>query len=92
MSRRALVILGAFALGYLIDAVWARAVRGIRLEREEYQTFVVGRVRIHHNILGYFLIIAGFWAYPWVLVPLGLGIIVGHGTRDRLFWFAEVID
>jgi hypothetical protein len=29
------------------------------------------------------------FAYPLVLVPLGLGMIVGHGRRDRLFWFIE---
>ena len=30
--------------------------------------------------------------YPLFLVPLGLGVIVGHRIRDRLFWFVEVIE
>ena len=90
--RDALVILGAFVLGYGIDAAWARAVRGVRLEREEYPKLTVGRFRIHHNVLGYALILVGFWMYPVFLIPLGLGVIVGHRIRDRLFWFVEVIE
>ena len=84
-------ILGAFVLGYLIDAGWARIVRGVRLERCNYKRFMVGRFRIHHNVLGYVLLLGGLLAYPLILVPLGLGIIVGHRIRDRLFWFVEVI-
>ena len=90
--NQALVILSTFVLGYAIDAGWARAVRGIRLEREEYRKLILGRFRIHHNVLGYILILVGFSMYPLFLVPLGLGVIVGHRIRDRLFWFVEVIE
>ena len=92
MNRTAFLILGAFVLGYAIDAGWARAVRGMRLEKEEYKKLIVGNVRIHHNVVGYVLVVLGFWTAPLFLIPLGLGIIVGHGIRDRLFWFIEVID
>ncbi|HIF08120.1 MAG TPA: hypothetical protein EYQ64_14635 [Gemmatimonadetes bacterium] len=92
MNRKAFLILGAFVLGYGIDAVWARAVRGLRLERKEYKKLVVGRIRIHHNVIGYILILISLWRYPIFLVPLGLGVIVGHRIRDRLFWFMEVVE
>ena len=91
MNQDALVILSAFVLGYGIDALWARAVRSIRPERKKYKKLVVGRFRIHHNVLGYVLILLGFSMHPLFLVPLGLGVIVGHRIRDRLFWFVEVI-
>lgn len=91
MVQDALTILGGFLLGYWIDAAWARAVRGIQLERKEYRNLVVGKVRIHHNVLGYVLILIGFSMYPSFLVPLGLGIIVGHRIRDRIFWFMEIV-
>ena len=90
--QEAVTMLGAFVLGYLIDAGWARIVRGVRLERRNCKKFIVGRFRIHHNVLGYILLLCGFLAYPLFLVPLGLGIIVGHGIRDRLFWFVEVME
>lgn len=92
MMNQGLVILSAFVLGYGIDAGWARAVRGLRLEREKYKKLIVGKFRIHHNVLGYILILVGFSMYPVLLVPAGLGIIVGHRIRDRLFWFVEAID
>ncbi len=92
MNPDGLAILSAFVLGYSIDACWARAVRGIRLEREKYKKLIVGKFRIHHNVLGYISILFGFSMYPVFLVPLGLGVIVGHRIRDRLLWFVEVID
>jgi len=91
MIQDALVIMGAFVLGYGIDASWARAVRGIRLEKKKYKKLIVGRFRIHHNVLGYFLILVGFSMHPVVFVPMGLGVIVGHRIRDRLFWFVEMV-
>lgn len=89
MARRGAIALGAFALGLLVDTVWARIVRGWRLEREDYPRLVIGGWRIHHNVVGYLLLVGGLFAYPVVLVPLGLGMIVGHRLRDRLFWFME---
>ena len=91
MMNPGLAILSAFVLGYGIDAGWARAVRGIRLERKKYKKLIVGKFRIHHNVLGYVFILFGFSTYPVFLVPLGLGIIVGHRIRDRLFWFVEMV-
>ena len=90
--QAAVTILGGFVLGYLIDAGWARLVRGVHLERRNYKKFIVGRFRIHHNVLGYVLLLCGFLTYPLFLVPLGLGVIVGHRIRDRLFWFVEVME
>jgi len=89
MTRKALLVLGAFTLGYLIDAGWARLVRGFRLEREDYKKFVLGNFRVHHNVTGYLLILVGLFVHPLILIPMGLGIIVGHRRRDRLFWFME---
>lgn len=83
---------GAFGLGLLVDAGWARAVRGLRLEREDYPRMIVGRYRIHHNVAGYLLVAAGLFRYPLVFVPLGLGMIVGHRIRDRLLWFVERVE
>ena len=80
---------GAFALGLGVDTLWARAVRGWRLEREDYPRMVVGGWRIHHNVIGWALLVVGLFYGRLVLIPLGLGMIVGHRIRDRLFWFAE---
>ncbi len=82
-------VVGAFLLGFTIDGIWARLVRGLRLERETYPRLVFGQYRVHHNVLGYIAILVGLFAYPIVLIPLGLGMIVGHRIRDRLFWFIE---
>jgi hypothetical protein len=89
MITKSAIALGAFAGGFLVDAAWARAVRGPRLEREDYRRLVLGRFRVHHNVVGYVLVVVGLFVRPTVLVPLGLGMIVGHGLRDRLFWFVE---
>ena len=88
-ARRVTIALGAFALGLLVDAGWARAVRGWRLEREDYPRIVLGGWRVHHNVVGWALLAAGPFYHPLVLMPLGLGMIVGHRVRDRLFWFVE---
>jgi len=89
MLPRLATVVGAFAVGYLIDAVWARVVRGFRLEREEYPKMILGRYRVHHNVVGYLCLAVGLFYRPMVLIPLGLGMIVGHRMRDRLFWFVE---
>ena len=91
-ARRSGIVAGAFLLGLLIDTTWARAVRGLRLEREEYPKMVVGSWRVHHNVVGWALLALGLFRYPWVLVPLGAGMIVGHRIRDRLFWFIERVE
>jgi hypothetical protein len=92
MTRKALLVASAFALGYLIDDVWARVVRGSRLQREDYTKVVVGSIRIHHNVVGYLMLLAGLFTHPLVLIPMGLGMIVGHRRRDRLWWFIERTD
>ena len=91
-ARRAATGGGAFALGLLIDTAWARTVRGMRLERETYPRLVLGSYRVHHNVVGYVLVAFGLFRYPLVLVPLGVGMIVGHRMRDRLFWFIERVE
>lgn len=83
LVRQGTLALAAFAAGLGIDALWARLVRGPRLEREDYPRFVVGGYRVHHSIVGYLAVVVGVAYLPIVLVPLGLGIIVGHGRRDR---------
>ena len=88
-ARRMLVALASFGGGLLVDFVWARLVRGVHLERERYPKLVLGRYRIHHNVVGYAAILAGFFWHPLILLPFGLGMIVGHSRRDRLIWFVE---
>ena len=89
LARRAAWAGAAFAVGFSVDAVWARLVRGVRLEREQYPTAVVGGWRVHHNVVGYLLLVAGAFWRPLLLIPAGLGMIVGHRRRDRLWWFLE---
>lgn len=89
VAGRGATVAGAFALGFSIDWVWARLVRGFRLEREDYPRLVLGDLRVHHNVVGYVAILVGLFRYPAILVPLGLGMIFGHGRRDRLYWFLE---
>ena len=89
LARRAGLAAGAFAVGLATDAVWARLVRGVRLEREQYPTAVVRGWRIHHNVVGWLLLVAGAFWRPLLLIPAGLGMIVGHRRRDRLWWFLE---
>lgn len=88
-SRRGGAAAAAFLLGYAVDAGWARLVRGIRLERERYPTLVLGGYRVHHNVVGYVAVAVGLFLYPWLLIPFGVGMIIGHGMRDGLFWFIE---
>lgn len=93
MTRRAfLLALGAFTAGLLVDAAWGAFTRRGGNDPNADPPFVVGGWRIHHNVVGYALVLVGVFAYPVVLIPLGLGMIVGHGIRDRLFWFAERVD
>jgi hypothetical protein len=89
LGRRALIVVGAFAAGYSVDWIWARLVRGARLERETYPRAILGGWRIHHNVVGYLLVVAGAVWRPLLLIPAGLGMIVGHRRRDRLWWFIE---
>jgi hypothetical protein len=53
---------------------------------------VFGRYRIHHNVVGWMALLVGVAYQPWILVPFGLGMIIGHRIRDRLFWFIERVD
>jgi hypothetical protein len=89
LARSTTVAVGAFALGYATDDLWARLVRGFRLEREDYPKAVVAGWRVHHNVVGYLLVVAGTLWRPILLIPAGLGVIVGHRRRDRLWWFVE---
>jgi hypothetical protein len=88
-GRSAATAGGAFALGFAVDDLWARLVRGFRLEREDYPRAVVAGWRLHHNVVGYLLVVAGAVRRPILLIPAGLGMIVGHRRRDRLWWFLE---
>jgi hypothetical protein len=90
--RRAGVVLASLSAGLLVDTVWARLVRGWHLERPEYPKVVFGRYRIHHNVVGWMALLVGVAYQPWILVPFGLGMIIGHRIRDRLFWFIERVD
>jgi hypothetical protein len=89
IGRSLLVAIAAFAVGYSVDWVWARLVRGARLEREGYPTAVLAGWRMHHNVVGYLLVVAGVFRMPLALIPAGIGMIVGHRRRDRLWWFLE---
>ena len=89
LGRSLLLAIGAFAAGYSVDWAWARLVRGARLERERYPQAVVGGWRVHHNVVGYLLVVGGVLRRPLLLMPAGLGMIVGHRRRDRLWWFLE---
>ena len=90
--RRAGLALAALASGFVVDTLWARLVRGWHLERPEYPKLVFGRYRIHHNVVGWMALLVGIGYKPWILVPFGLGMIVGHRIRDRLLWFVERVD
>jgi len=91
-GRRVALAVGSFAAGMLVDTVWARLVRGWHLERPEYPKVVLGRYRIHHNVVGWLALVVGIGFHPWILVPFGLGMIVGHRIRDRPFWFVERVE
>jgi len=88
----AITILAGFIVGYLFDNLWAIIVRRFSRKKDEYVKFIVRRIRIHHNFLGYILIIVGFYVYPAFLVSAGIGMLAGHKIRDNLFWFVEVIE
>jgi len=92
VARRTAIVAGAFVAGLAVDTLWARAGRGWRLQRADYPRMILGRWRVHHNVIGWALLAAGLFHKPLVLVPLGLGMIVGHRIRDRLFWFIERVD
>jgi hypothetical protein len=50
----------------------------------------VGAWRVHHSVVGYLAVLLGIFLVPEVLIPLGLGIIVGHARRDRLGFLERV--
>jgi hypothetical protein len=89
LASRAGIATVAFAVGFAADDLWARLVRGFRLERESYPRAVVAGWRLHHNVVGYALLLAGLIWRPSLLIPAGIGMIVGHRRRDRLWWFLE---
>lgn len=90
MVNDILVIALSFIAGYFIDWLWARLVRGFKLEKKKFKKMVFGNIRIHHNVVGYVLVLIGLFYYSMVLIPMGLGMIIGHGRRDRgLYWFVE---
>ncbi|MGE0159860.1 MAG: hypothetical protein AB7T31_10660 [Gemmatimonadales bacterium] len=89
LAKPAAVVAGGFALGLATDELWARSVRGVDLARESYPRAIVGGWRVHHNVVGYVLLAAGWFWRPLLLVPAGIGMIVGHRRRDRLWWFME---
>lgn len=92
MVNDALIILLSFALGYFIDNSWATIQRKIPSKKHGYFKFIIRRIRIHHNLIGYVAIIWGFFAYPLILVSAGIGMIVGHKIRYDLFWFVENVE
>lgn len=91
LGGRVLGVIAAFVVGYSVDWVWARLLRGGRLQRESYPTAVLAGWRVHHNVVGYLLVVAGLRWKPLALIPAGIGMIVGHRRRDRLWWFLERI-
>ncbi len=90
LGSRGSLAVGAFAIGLGIDWSWARLVRGPRLDRQEYPRFVLGGFRVHHSVIGYLAVVLGLAWHPVVLIPLGLGVIVGHGRRDRYGFIERV--
>ncbi len=92
MERDAIIIIVGFLIGYYLDYFWARVQRGMHLEKKEYYKFIFGEMRVHHNWIGYVMILFGFFWYPLILVPAGIGSIVGHRIRDNLFWFIERVE
>jgi hypothetical protein len=91
LSRGSLAV-GAFFVGFGIDWTWARLVRGRRLQRTNYPRLILGSYRVHHSLVGYLAVLVGLFFYPAILIPLGLGIIVGHGRRDGPWGFIERVD
>ena len=89
MVKEAIIIL-SFILGFLIDFFWARLVRGWHLEKKNYIKMIFWKVRIHHNILGYASVVIGIFWNGIILIPAGLGVIIGHATRKgEPVWFIE---
>jgi hypothetical protein len=92
MEFDALIILVSFILGYGMDNFLASISKSIPSKKDRHFKFIMKRVRLHHNLLGYLVIILGFFYYPLILVSFGMGIIVAHKVRDELFWFIEGVD
>ncbi len=94
MVQEAVTIILSFILGYAIDGSWAWLLRKVPSGKkgEKYIKIIIRKIRIHHNIFGYVLIALGFFYYPLIFVPAGIGMIVGHRIRDELFWFLETVE
>ena len=92
--EEALTIIIFFLIGYSLDNICARISKNIpgKRKKDRHMKLILRKVRIHHNIAGYLIIIIGFFYYPLVLVPFGIGMILGYRVRDELFWFVESID
>jgi hypothetical protein len=91
MQLDAIIILVSFVAGYAFDNIWAFTVKRPSQEKDKHSKFIVRRIRIHHNFMGYALVVLGLFFYPLYLMPAGLGIIAGHKIRDNLFRFIEVL-
>jgi len=76
-----IIIALSFITGYLIDFIWARILRGMNLKKKRYKKIVLGGFRIHHNLIGYSLVVIGLFYLQLVLIPLGMGMIIGHAIR-----------
>ncbi len=82
-----LIFIISFLIGYCLDTILANASDIIY--NDGSKGFHIGKKRIHHNILGYLLVILSLFYYLPVLMGLGLGMIAGHGLREKGFWFLE---
>lgn len=91
MEFEAIIILISFLIGYSVDNLWAFIQKKLSKDKKNYKKFIVKRIRIHHNLFGYVLIIFSLFFYPIILMPAGLGMISGHKIRDNLFKFFEFL-
>ena len=76
----------SFLIGYIADSILAY----LSIESKSKASF--RGFRIHHNLLGYVLIITGAFYYHSILIGFGLGIILGHRLRDGILLFFERVE
>ena len=79
----------SFIIAYILDTCFA--IISNKFYKNKLKGFHIGKYRIHHNLIGYISVIVGVFYYPQIFVGFGLGMILGHGFRDKGFWFVENI-
>mgnify|MGYP001174936720 CR=1 FL=1 len=93
MVYEILIIFGVFFIfGLAIDKIFAEISIKFAPKGQRTMKLILGKYRIHHNWMGYVMVILGLIFLNMFFLGIGLGMVVGHGLRrGESFWFLEEV-